>query len=292
MKFYKLVKSIDYVTYPSYVELQKINRSLGDSFSSIKSAFWSAFLALALDGTFISQWLVDQICSKSSNSLIVSFSQNPNASKILAVTIALLVFLVICSVRFVMSRWGSNKKTVEARNMIVSTFYRVIIPNLIALKSIVQQHDEAIRRIELRQNEPEVWDKEKRYLLMLQANYEVCELISELNKLCVVEVSKTNIMTNESKNVLDHIGANVYFTVILDVLTIADDITSRIRNCEGKEIESSLKTIRTTVASSKAVTVCEKLKQYELCVEITNLRTKIESSKSKSQMDESSSDNN
>lgn len=59
MKLFKLVKSIDYVTYPVYKELLKISKTVNDSLSNFKTILVSAAIGVLFDASPLSQYIVN-----------------------------------------------------------------------------------------------------------------------------------------------------------------------------------------------------------------------------------------
>ena len=109
MKFYKLVKSIDYVTYPSLIELRKISTSIGDAISNFQNIILAALLSTILDLSTISKWLVTKIASLWPAQTIVRFSRLENAGKILSVLIGLFLYSIFFLIRWIRIRWRRNK---------------------------------------------------------------------------------------------------------------------------------------------------------------------------------------
>lgn len=252
MRFYKLVKSIDYVTYPSLIELKKINKSLGDSFSKFYDIIIAAIVEKLLEITPGAQWIIEKLTILSNRvnwSWLANSLQNKQAKTVVAMMLAIFLYFLLWAKRWFKSRFGSNKDTVEERKEIVCEFYKGIIPQLVSIKSIIQQHDES-----------EEWDEDKRYLLLLQAKFEVTELIRRLNNLNVIEVNpKLNILSTDSRNVLDHIGEDVYLAILQDLLLQVNGIYSRLKNCNPEKIKSTLESLRAVLSTAKTYTVCRNL---------------------------------
>lgn len=296
MKFHKLVKSIDYVTYPSYLELRKINKKLGDSLSSIQNVLVSALIGFFLDKIMMFRWLADVL----KNETLKAFFDDEIVNKLTAFAIALLFYYALKFIRYADSRWGSNKDTVDERKSIVFTFYRCIVPNLISLKSLLQQHDES--------DKDEI---DKRYLLLLQAHHEVCDIFDELDKINVVEFRKTpkkmlkirinnssadlNQNDNEhekkskdkeieknSKDVLKQIGPDVYLAVLKELLIntnnlfdktvqlMKDEKDEKDKSQEESEdksdtvfIDDILDSLNSYVVSSAAISASKGLEAYK-----------------------------
>ena len=256
MKFHKLVKSIDYVTYPVLIELRKINSTLGHSLSSFREILISALMGVILEITPISQLIIDKFFKESTCSYLVSFSKIDNAAKIVAIMLTILFYISLLLHRFIKERWGSNKGSVNLRKDIVFEFYKVVIPKLVSVKSIVEQHDESMQS-----------DADKRFLLLLQAKYELSELIELLSHLNILEIEKhTNVLTKDSKDVLDQIGEEAYFAVLLNVLKDADLVYSKIKDCTITQTHDILKSLQSQISSAHIYSVCKQISiSNELC---------------------------
>ena len=248
MKFHKLVKSIDYVTYPVLVELRKINNTLGNSLSRFRDLIVSAVVGIFFEVTPMSELIIEAILKKSKCQYIVMFGNYDNADKIIAICLAGLMYSVLWFRHFIIERWGSNKDTVDERKEIAFEFYKVIIPSLISVKSIVEQHDDS------------KGNEDKQFLLLLQAKHSLEELICLLSHLNVIELDKkTNLLSRDSKDVLDQIGKEAYFTVLIDIISCVQDVYIKIKSCKNKPTEGILKSLRSIFISAHVFSVCTEL---------------------------------
>lgn len=269
MKFYKLVKSIDFVTYPVLIELQKINEVLGDSISNFRKMIISAAVGMLFDLTPISSLIIENIFCNSKISWLSSFAKINNSDTFVAFIIALIFYFVLVLFNYFSKRWGSNKNTTKERTQIVLKFYTVVIPQLISIKSIIEQHDESFAH-----------DKDKRYLLLLQAKYEICELINILSELNVIEIDKKGLLTKNSKDVLDQIGPNAYFTILIHVLNRAKDIYKRLISCNINHDAAIIESLAATLLTARLFIICKKIcDSFSLCkhmvAEFDSLKNKI-----------------
>ena len=98
MKFNKLVKTIDYVTYPSLQELRKINRSLGDSISKLTDIVFSAVVAAAIDKTELLQLAFAKCCENSRFIFLRDIANNisPISRETIGTIIAVILGILIC----------------------------------------------------------------------------------------------------------------------------------------------------------------------------------------------------
>ncbi len=262
MRFHKLVKSFDYVTYPVLVELRKINRTLGNSLSNLNNIFLSAAIGLLFDITPLSSIIVDKWLKPCKWSFVSNFAQYSEIDTLVAFSIAGLFLFFLWVRDYLNLRFGSNKDTVDERNLLVHEFYRVVIPSLISAKSFIKQHDDTDKN-----------DVEKRFLLLLQAKHELEELICILSDMRIIEVdSKTHILSEDSKNVLAQIGDDIYFTILLDMIKCTLDVYSKIR-VSGKSI-SALDSLKTQFLAANVFTDCARLVNHNaLCTSVNTLYT-------------------
>lgn len=248
MKFHKLVKSIDYATYPVLVELRKINKVLGNSLSGFRDILITAAVGILLDSSPISQWVVETILKNSKCPHLVKFGSYSDADKLIAILLAGVVYCGLLLWHFIKDRWGSNKNTINERKAIAFEFYKVIIPNLISLKSIVEQADASTD------------DEDKRVLLLFQAKHELEDLIYLLSHLDVIEIdTKTNILTKNSKDVLDQIGQDAYFAVLIDIIDRVNEVYTKLESCSRKTVQDTLASIKSLFFSAHVFSVHSKV---------------------------------
>lgn len=244
MKFHKLVKSIDYATYPVLVELRRINRTLGNSLSRFRDILISTVIGILLDISPVSQFIIDSLFKNSHCRYLVKFSSYSNADTLVAILLAGLVYFALWLWHFIKGRWGSNKNTINERKEISFEFYKVVIPNLISLISIIEQADDSTD------------DEDKRVLLLFQAKHELEDLINILSRLNVIEIdAKTNILTQNSRDVLDQIGQDAYFAVLIDIIDRISDVYNKLKNCTTKHISATLDSIRSLFISAHIFSV-------------------------------------
>lgn len=142
MKLFKLIKSVDYVTYPTYREVAEINKKLGDSLDNFRDMLISAIIGIALDTMFISTWLLKFLkCRFPKDTLLGSFARAEGAGTLLALLIVAAVYLLIKLARYICYLKTTNKDTDEKRAALVHGLYNIIIPQLVETKSIWEQFD-------------------------------------------------------------------------------------------------------------------------------------------------------
>ena len=250
MKFNKLVKTIDYVTYPSLQELRKINRNLGDSISKLTDLILSAIIAIAVDKTELIQLAVTKIVTKHQIVYLHSIVKSNTPIKldtlgtIIAIILGLTVLVIIRIARWIYVRCRyKNKRKVSQREGIFCDFYKVAIPQLVTIKSLLEQHDES-----------ESTDIHKRFLLLLQVKYEICDLIMTLDRIKVLEVKKDGTLRDDSDSVLGLIGSDAYYAVLED-LTRCASITRIHLETYAEKADDIVASINVTVKSSNALQI-------------------------------------
>ena len=256
MKFNKLVKTIDYVTYPSLQELRKINRNLGDSISKLTDIFFSAVITVAIDKTELIQLFVNNTCKNISIPFLQDIIKNhsPISIETFSTIIAIILGILICvSIRigrwFHVRRKSKDKRKVSQREGIARDFYKLVIPQLITIKSLLEQHDESDKQ-----------DLQKRYLLLLQTKYEICDLILILDRIKILEIDKDGTLLKNSKDVLDLIGVDAYNTVLEELIRCVS-VTIQYFS-EYKEKASVLvNSIISTISSSNTICATREINQ-------------------------------
>lgn len=248
MKFNKLVKTIDYVTYPSLQELRKINRNLGNSISKLTDLFFSAIVAVAIDKTELIQLAVKKIVVKHQIIWLQNIFNSNTPIKldtlgtVIAILIGLAILIIIRIARWIYVRCRyKNKRKVSQREGVSSDFYKLVIPQLVTIKSLLEQHDES---------EPEA--KHKRFLLLLQVKYEICDLVLTLDRIKVLEVKKDGTLLDNSKDVLDLIGSDAYYAV-LEELTRCASTTRSYLKAYAEKADDLVNSINDTIRSSNAI---------------------------------------
>ena len=70
MKLFKLIKSIDYVTYPAYKELVRISNTVSDSVRAFRNVLISAIAGVLFNLTPLSNLMLAKIKGQSSSGII------------------------------------------------------------------------------------------------------------------------------------------------------------------------------------------------------------------------------
>lgn len=209
MKFFKIIKSIDYVTYPTYKELVKISDSVSNSIASFRDIIISSIVGVLFNITPLSICITSFIKKSYPSTVLARIASFENTPLVLAIAIAIILYLGIKFGHFLHDRCESNKNTKKKRDMIVHEFYNVAIPQLIEVKSILEQvkDDHSGEMI-------------KKLLLLLQAKYEICVLYNVLSEMNIIERNKTGLQTDDSSILHNRISACTYSTFIREMITI------------------------------------------------------------------------
>ncbi len=147
MRFYKLSKTIDYVTYPIYKQAKSINSSLNNSASSIKDYVFSAVISIVLERSIQELPFVieaEEAVKQKTATGFQSFIASPITQILATVLLAIIIFLIIpfiCRIYRKLTYKG-NKSTEEQRSEIKHSYYSIGIPRLIEAKSLIEKTDE------------------------------------------------------------------------------------------------------------------------------------------------------
>lgn len=239
MKFFKLIKSIDYVTYPTYKELVKISDAVSNSITSFRDLLISTIVGVLFEITPISTCITTLIQSKYPNTIIGNVAAYKNAPLIISIMIAIILLGIIKLGKFIYTRWGSNKNTKKKRDIIVYEFYNIAIPQLIEVKSIVEQI-----------NEDESGERRKKLLLLLQAKYEVQDLYQLISEMNIIEHDHAGSQTENSSTLHDRISRCAYCTFLNEMLEIMETIYNELNKQYKNESKSDIEDIRATINST------------------------------------------
>lgn len=238
MKLFKLVKSIDYVTYPVYKELLKISKTVNDSLSNFKTILVSAAIGVLFDASPLSQYIVNLLKEQPLPKFLLKTISGKNAPLFLSIIIALLFYAIVCAVHWVAVRYSSNKNTVEKQNDIVDEFYAIAIPQLIEVKSILEQVDEDNSN-----------DDRKKLLLLLQAKHEIQKLNKMLHQMCIIEHGKLGNQTDDSQELAGRIGKCAYITFLEEMLVIIYKIYEGLKGTSSPMVNEDMGELRAIVLS-------------------------------------------
>ena len=236
MKLFKLIKSIDYVTYPSYRELVKIRNAVSNSLASFRNILISSMIGVLFEVAPISDYIVTKFMNNHPVGCCKARSDYENTSLLISIVVALIAYLIISLVRSVCIRFRSNKDTKSKRDTLVYEFYKIAIPQLIEVKSILEQMDEKPSRYE-----------RKKKLLLLQAKHEICDLYRLVSEMRVIERKKMGLLTQESKVLHDRIGKSTYSIFLEEMLETMYDIYSKLSGYNVSKIQDEIEEIKANI---------------------------------------------
>ena len=239
MKLFKLIKSINYVSYPAYKELIKISDAVSNSTANFRDIIISIIAGVLFDNTPLSNYILTYAANNASNCVIKNIVEYENSSLILSILIAIIIFVLIKAIYFIMSRFGSNKNTKKKRDILVHEFYNVAIPQLIEVKSILEQIKER-----------NVCKNRKKTLLLLQAKYEICDLYRNLLNIKFIEKSKKGRQTNDSDILSSRISKCAYKNFLEEMLDIMHQIYKELSNDCSDSAKDDIDDIRSIINSS------------------------------------------
>ena len=249
MKLFKLIKSIDYVSYPAYKELVKISDAVSNSISNFRDMIISTVAGVLFDNTVLSNCILTYLANNVSNSTIKKFAEHENSSIILSIAIAIMIFVLIKITCFIKKRWGSNKNTKKKRDILLYEFYNVAIPQLIEVKSIIEQIQE-----------DESGEKRKKLLLALQAKHEICDLYRSIFDMKIIEKNKTGIQTDASHTLSCRISKCAYINFLEEMLDIMYMIYTELSTECHDSVKDDIDDIRSTINSSGVFNEVEEIK--------------------------------
>lgn len=207
MKLFKLIKSIDYVTYPTYKELVNISNSLNDSIQNIRDITLSGIVAALFNATPMSKSFISFASQNCTSKIIAAVVNFENAPLFFSIVLALVLFALLKLYSIIRSRFESNKSTKKKRDIIVHEFYNVAIPQLIEVKSMIEQ-----------MQDDDSGENRKELLLLLQAKHEICDLYSFIADVRITEKDDAGVQTVNSIILGDRIGTNAYCTFLEEML--------------------------------------------------------------------------
>lgn len=261
MKLFKLIKSMDYVTYPSYKELVKISDAVTNSMSNFRDIIISAIIGLLFETSPLSGYILAPFKEKFPNlpvwNDVVAYK---NLSLFLSILIAVLVFFIIKCASEIYIRIESNKSTKRKRDILVYEFYNVAIPQLIEVKSILEQ---------MKEDDSE--EERKKVLFLLQAKYEVCELYRFLCDMKVVERDKTGMQTNDSSTLYNRISKCAYITFLSEMLDIMFEIVNGLCNSCPKTAQQDISEIYSFLNSTGIFDNVAEIKE-----QLSEIKTKLQ----------------
>lgn len=261
MKLFKLIKSIDYVSYPSYKELVKISDAVSNSIANFREMLISTVVGVLFNQTPLSERILSCLANKFPNSTVEKIAKYENSPIILSIIIAITIFCLIRLAYFIKARWRSNKNTKKKRDILVHEFYNVAIPQLIEVKSIVEQI-----------KDDKSGEKRKKVLLLLQAKHEICDLYRSLFDMNIIENDKTGLQTDASYTLSNRISKCAYINFLEEMLDIMYVIYTELSTNCNDSAEDDVGDICSAINSSG---VFDKVKDIE--GQLQKIKNKINS---------------
>jgi len=254
MKLFKLIKTSDYVSYPIYKELVKINDSISNSITTFRDVLISTIVGVLFDKTPVSNQLLMFAKSFFPNNIIGEMAQFEGASILLSTSIGFLFYGLIKFYHFMKTRLTSNKNSKRKRDCLVDEFYKLAIPQLIEVKSMLEQVEE----IETK----DAKDLRKKILILLQAKHEICDLYNFIYSMHVIERGKKGVQTNDSTILISRISQCAYKNFLEEMLDLLHTIYSNLKmNCcdnAKDDMEKVLSVINSSGVFDKIQEVYEK----------------------------------
>ena len=129
MKLFKLIKSIDYVTYPAYKELVRISNTVSDSVRAFRDILISAIAGVLFNLTPLSNLILSKIKGQSPSGIIEKIINYENTPIFISIIAAIIIYGGINLVKAIQIRWGSNKNTKPKRDIYYTNFIMWRFPN-------------------------------------------------------------------------------------------------------------------------------------------------------------------
>ena len=238
MKFFKLIKSIDYVAYPSYKELRKISDSITDSVSTFKEIILSSIIGLLFDRLYFSKTIIGFLKGSNIN-FIKQFASQKGMDVLIATIFALLIYALLIIRKKIKKKISSNKDSISKRNLLIDDFFHIIIPGQIEAKSIVEQIDENKNK-----------DTNTKILLILQAIHQIEYLQEELREMNLFEIDSDGKQSKESKILLDKIGLLTYTELLKGMEVCLMDIWNILNEEEFSEYRVLIEKVNRIIVST------------------------------------------
>ena len=259
MKIFKLIKSINYVSYPVYKEIVKISDAVSNSIGSFRDMLIATIVGIMFDKTPLSKALLNCIANKFPSDTAERITSNENYTILLSIFIAVTIFLLFKLVYIIKTRWGKNNNTKKKRDKLVYEFYNVAIPQLIEIKSIIE---------EIQENH--FMEQRKKTFLLLIAKHEIVNLNRILYDMRIIENDKTGLQTNDSYTLLSRISKCAYINFVEEMLDILFIIFTELSQHCAESAKEDINEIRTIINSSGVFD-----QVYEIDFKLTNIRSKI-----------------
>ena len=211
--------------------------------------------------------MLAKIKGQSSSGIIEKIINYENTPIFISIIAARIIYGVINLAKAIRIRWGSNKNTKTKRDILVYEFYNVAIPQLVEVKSILEQIDEN-----------QSIDERKKVLLLLQAKHEICNLYEMLSEMRIIEREKSGCPTIHSNILSDRISPSAYNTFLEEMLANFSSIYRDLSVYCDKSLvrEEELDDIRACINKTGVFDQVDSIHNaLEDCKEIVNGRSDV-----------------
>ena len=149
---------------------------------------------------------------------------------------------------------GKNKNTKKKRDILVYEFYNVAIPQLIEVKSIMEQVKED-KSGEIR----------KKALLLLQAKHDMFDLHDRVRNMNIIEKNRQKKQTKASKTLSRRISRCAYIKFLEEMLDIMCmiyvELSASCSKCAKEDIDDIRSMINSSGVFDKVETLVPKLQE-------------------------------
>lgn len=255
MKYHKYVASNEYVAYPVWIELKRINNALGNSLQQLANILVSGIVGVLIGISPISDMIVNRL-KASTCEYVALLGSCKNANIYIDIFLIGLVYGAVSVFYFIKVRWSSDKNTSDKRKDVAQAFYKVAIPRLELFNSIIEEHDAV-----------EDGGIDKKYWLLIRAKYELEGLINLLTTLNVIELdARLNMMKADSRDVLNLIGQEIYFIFLCEVMDNIAGLYNRLLAIKDRTTRSTLDSLEVLLAA-KAFSVINRINMNDELLE-------------------------
>ena len=114
MKYHKYVASNEYVAYPVWIELKRINNALGNSLQQLANILVSGIVGVLIGISPISDMIVNRL-KASTCEYVALLGICKNANIYIDIFLIGLVYGAVSVFYFIKVRWSSDKNTSDKR---------------------------------------------------------------------------------------------------------------------------------------------------------------------------------
>lgn len=231
MKLFRLIKSIDYVSYPIYKELVKISNTINNSIGNLRDIIISTIIGILLDSSSLSQNVACKLITLFPCGTFVkvySWLGVNGMGRILSFSLVVFVFLLLRLCAFVKDLFKSNKDTKEKRDILAFEFYNVVLPQLKEIESMIEEINETNKDA-------------NNDLLILRAKHEACDLYKTVFNMKVFEYDSKKQQTKASEIMIQRIGKDAYELFIKELLETMVVIYTLLKGSDYDDASDEIK---------------------------------------------------